>query len=531
MKIIAKRSVGIILSFVLCFSLIFGIVMPTQAATVNYVKDGSYIYNWGIRGEVATFLSPNAEAFYSKNNTTYTQLASLAGSSNVNSVSSSALYKKLYNIMSSNHKTKTSYDGTRNLYKYTDCENNNKTKLSLFYCGETVSSTWDQGNTYNREHTWPNSKSNSGSKYTNRETDIIMLRPTNPSYNSSRGNDAYGESSGYFHPNKFAGTTYDVRGDVARAILYVYVRWGGDSSNNDGLFNYMWGKSGVIESKEVLLKWMQEDPVDTWEMGRNDSTESITSTRNIFIDYPELAFILLGAQVPSDYTTPSGNAKNGTTPAPTPTPDNTQNDNQQSNNQQNNTQGTTNTNQDSTQNNTQGTTTGTTQSGNAQTSNQNTTTSNTSCKHTKAYAVAEEAARCDVEGYTAGKYCPDCKQYVSGHKQIAAAGHTYAGDCDTDCDICGLTREVEGEHTYDHHDACMVCGISKDTADSDSITTGTIEGDENSSDSNDSKTEEKGFPWLIVIIVVVVLVLAGGGVLVYIYREKIWPKEITENDN
>ena len=77
----------------------------------------------------------------------------------------------------------------------------------------------------------------------------------------------------------------------------------------------------------------------------------------------------------------------------------------------------------------------------------------------------------------------------------------------------------------------MVCGISKDAADSDSITTGTIEGDENSSDSNDSKTEEKGFPWLIVIIVVVVLVLAGGGVLVYIYREKIWPKEITENDN
>ena len=63
----------------------------------------------------------------------------------------------------------------------------------------------------------------------------------------------------------------------------------------------------MIESKDVLLDWMEADPVDTWEMGRNDSVQSITGTRNVFVDYPELAFTLFNEPVPQ-MTTPSGNA-------------------------------------------------------------------------------------------------------------------------------------------------------------------------------------------------------------------------------
>ena len=69
----------------------------------------------------------------------------------------------------------------------------------------------------------------------------------------------------------------------------------------------MWGTSGVMESKSVLLEWVEEDPVDTWELGRNDSVESITGTRNVFVDYPELAFVLFGEEIPN-MTTPSGKA-------------------------------------------------------------------------------------------------------------------------------------------------------------------------------------------------------------------------------
>ena len=63
-----------------------------------------------------------------------------------------------------------------------------------------------------------------------------------------------------------------------------------------------------MENLEVLLKWMEADPVDTWEMGRNDSVQSITGTRNVFVDYPEYAWLLFGRDVPENYTSPSNNA-------------------------------------------------------------------------------------------------------------------------------------------------------------------------------------------------------------------------------
>lgn len=315
MKVMFKKSFALFMATIICLSALFGMNLSVFAAdsnVVNYVYDGSYVYNWGEREEEATFLSPMAIDFYTKNGVTLNSLLAYDGDGDTSKTPYSDLYDKLSSLMEDNHDFKTSYDGTKTLYGYTDCENSNTSNMSAFYSGKQLTSKWDSAATWNREHTWPNSKSNSGKSYTNRETDIIMLRPATPNNNSSRGNTAYGESGSYFNPNKFVGTTgYDVRGDAARAILYVYVRWGG-SDSHDGALDYMWGSSGVIESKDILLKWMQEDPVDTWEMGRNDATESITGTRNIFIDYPELAFDLFGASIPS-YTTPSGYAaSNGT---------------------------------------------------------------------------------------------------------------------------------------------------------------------------------------------------------------------------
>jgi len=124
-----------------------------------------------------------------------------------------------------------------------------------------------------------------------------MLRPENPNANSSRGNKAFGLSSGYYVPEEY------VRGDIARTLLYGYVRWGNTS--------YMWGTGGVIENSTILLQWMLDDPVDTWELGRNDAVESITGVRNVFVDYPEYAYLLFGVAVPEDMQTPSGLAKNG----------------------------------------------------------------------------------------------------------------------------------------------------------------------------------------------------------------------------
>ncbi len=269
----------------------------TQASDVNYITDnvsGKSVYrNWGARGEVATFLTTKAASYYNSS-ITYSVLSKNAGGTSQSNAPSSALYSSLKSMMTSKHKNETSYNATRDFYGHTDGVGNVATKLSTFYTGKLVNSTWDGGNTYNREHTWPNSKGLGG----NDENDIMMLRPEQPNANSSRGNKAYGQSSNYFDPGE------SVRGDVARIALYVYVRWGNTS--------YMWGTSGVIESVTVLLNWMQEDPVDTWELARNDVVESITGVRNVFVDYPEYAYLMFGYSVPKTMQTPSGIAQNGT---------------------------------------------------------------------------------------------------------------------------------------------------------------------------------------------------------------------------
>ncbi len=267
-----------------------------------YIKESNknFIVNWGARGEECTFLSPNAQTFYygETNNASddyapYETISKNVGGTNESTAPKSALYKALQNTMQKRHGHITDYQETRYIYRCTDCLKGDTDYISSFYSGTTISGTWDKGVTWNREHTWPDSKGLNGSD----ENDIIMLRPTSKQENESRKNTAYGASASFYDPGE------SVRGDCARIVLYVYVRWGNTSS--------MWGSSGVMESLNVLLDWMEEDPVDTWEMGRNDSVESVTGTRNIFVDYPEYAWLLFGRPIPQNIITPSGFAKNG----------------------------------------------------------------------------------------------------------------------------------------------------------------------------------------------------------------------------
>lgn len=315
-----KRSAALVIALIFCIGVFNYTAVQTQAATVDYVYAGKYIKNWGVREEVATFLSPNAEKFYDDNDTSLKELMSLDGSSTISSVPTSELYKKLKSLMVSNHTYVTSYNDTRPLFQYTDCQNSGKTSsaISSFYSGKDIGPAWDSGKTWNREHVWPNSK---GDLAGNGENDIMMLRPTATSENGSRGNKAYGTGVSYYNPNGESGGKYDLRGDVSRIILYQYVRWGCTNTGSKYNSKDIFGTSGVIESKEILLLWMEEDPVDTWELGRNDSVESITGTRNVFVDYPELAFILFGEEVPAGYQSPSGSME-GTEPVITATANN-----------------------------------------------------------------------------------------------------------------------------------------------------------------------------------------------------------------
>ena len=84
--------------------------------------------------------------------------------------------------MKSKHTYIIGYSENNNLLQYTDCENGGGT-ISSFYSGASIGPDWDGGSTWNREHTWPNSKGLNG----NDENEIMMLRPTASSENFSRG--------------------------------------------------------------------------------------------------------------------------------------------------------------------------------------------------------------------------------------------------------------------------------------------------------------------------------------------------------
>ena len=61
----------------------------------------------------------------------------------------------------------------------------------------------------------------------------------------------------------------------------------------------------VIVDLDTLLTWCEDDPVDTWEMQRNDLVQQVQGNRNVFIDYPELAWLLFGREIPQGMQTPT----------------------------------------------------------------------------------------------------------------------------------------------------------------------------------------------------------------------------------
>ncbi len=71
------------------------------------------------------------------------------------------------------------------------------------------------------------------------------------------------------------------------------------------------------------------------------------------------------------------------------------------------------------------------------------------CAHPTTTEIAAVAATCTEVGYTAGVQCTECNQYISGHEEIAALGHTEVID-EAVAPTCTTTGLTEGKH-------CSVC--------------------------------------------------------------------------
>lgn len=192
-----------------------------------------------------------------------------------------------------------SYNSLRSNYVTVDKDLNNPNNIIGFYDGRSMNGTWDSGKTWNREHTWPQSKGADKDKPMGH--DMHSVRPASTSVNGSRGNDAYGEKA--YDPDEvdINNKNYkkqnlgSYRGDAARVVLYDYIVYAQAGSYKNALYNSnctlskLKSTSGVFESLSTLLKWHMQDPPSLTEMVRNDGAQGYQGNRNPFIDFPELA--------------------------------------------------------------------------------------------------------------------------------------------------------------------------------------------------------------------------------------------------
>lgn len=81
------------------------------------------------------------------------------------------------------------------------------------------------------------------------------------------------------------------KGDIARLIMYMYVRYPTQClPNNVGVGSTSYSTFGDMPN--VFLDWNAQDPVSQYEINRNNILNTLQGNRNPFIDNPYLATII-----------------------------------------------------------------------------------------------------------------------------------------------------------------------------------------------------------------------------------------------
>ncbi|GAA1951126.1 endonuclease I family protein [Amycolatopsis minnesotensis] len=190
---------------------------------------------------------------------------------------------------------KLSYDQVWDGIKATDEDPANSANVIDVYSGKSQPKTSNGGGTgdWNREHVWAKSHGDFGTA-TGPGTDLHHLRPEQVTVNSERGSkdfDNGGGEVGGAPGNRTDDDSFEprdaVKGDVARMILYMAVRYDGapDLEPNDKVDN---GSAPAIGRLSVLKAWSAQDPPDSFEQHRNQVIyDQFQHNRNPFVDHPE----------------------------------------------------------------------------------------------------------------------------------------------------------------------------------------------------------------------------------------------------
>ena len=194
--------------------------------------------------------------------------------------------------------TKLSYSAVWDALRHTDEDPNNRNNVILLYTGRSQNKTSNGGDVdqWNREHVWAKSHGDFGTSM-GAGTDLHHLRPTDVSVNSARGNKDFddGGAAQKEAPDTFADSDSweprdEVKGDIARMIFYMAVRYEGDSGELDlEVSEKVSNGSAPLHGKlSTLKRWNELDPVDDFERNRNEVIfTDYQHNRNPFIDHPE----------------------------------------------------------------------------------------------------------------------------------------------------------------------------------------------------------------------------------------------------
>lgn len=210
--------------------------------------------------------------------------------------------------------TEYSYSDLWDLLKETDKDPNNSNNVIGIYSRFSMDADeeYDGGSGWNREHVWAKSRGDFGTS-NGPGTDLHHIRAEDVTTNSARGNLAFDDGGSTYVDSggNYSGTTPaksdsdswypgdEVRGDVARMIFYMAVRYEGENGEVDlELTEDILSTSdkqpyhGVLSA---LLAWNELDPVSSVEMTRNNTIYSYQGNRNPFIDNPDYADAIWGS--------------------------------------------------------------------------------------------------------------------------------------------------------------------------------------------------------------------------------------------
>lgn len=214
----------------------------------------------------------------------------------------SALRTSLHDIIDDH--TKLSYDAVWTALKDTDQDPANSANVIELYTGRSISKNSNGGSTgnWNREHVWAQSRGGFTTS-AGPGTDLHHVRPEDVTVNSTRGNKDFDTGGSAVSGCSDCWTDSDsfeprdaVKGDVARMLFYMAIRYeGGDGFNDLELSSTVGSSSSRIGDLETLIAWSAADPVDAFEMRRNDRIHAQwQGNRNPFVDHPEWAAAIWG---------------------------------------------------------------------------------------------------------------------------------------------------------------------------------------------------------------------------------------------